>query len=98
MSLSSKISITSSSVCSKSCVRSSAVVEIAEVVVPGNNDIVIDEVRNDDGGGGDILADLAMGVKSVYGDCDGILVAFRCVLRHSCGFLSEVEKQQEEQQ
>ena len=95
MSLSSKISITSSSVCSKSCVRSSAVVENAELV-PGNNDIVID-VEND-GGGGDILADLAMGVKSVYGDCDGILVAFRCVLRHSCGFLSEVEKQQEEQQ
>ena len=95
MSLSSKISITSSSVCSKSCVRSSAVVENAELV-PGNNDIVID-VEND-GGGGDILADLAMGVKSVYDDCDGILVAFRCVLRHSCGFLSEVEKQQEEQQ
>ena len=95
MSLSSKISITSSSVCSKSCFRSSAVVENAELV-PGNNDIVID-VEND-GGGGDILADLAMGVKSVYGDCDGILVAFRCVLRHSCGFLSEVEKQQEEQQ
>ena len=51
--------MTSSSVCSKSFVRSSAVLEKAEVVLPGNNDIAIDEVGND------VLTDLAMGVKSV---------------------------------